>query len=108
MREGSTGSGAGAAGAMTGRFSIWRSFHAVKPAMAAAGSSTRCGMPGSTPSRPRMTATGIQVFDAPNCDPIWPARSLSDETRVTIAAAAIDSIRLGSWATSASPMASRI
>ena len=63
-------------------------------------------MPGMTPSSARMPATGVQVRGEPNWLPIWPARSLSDETRVTIAAAAMESMSAGSCATSASPTAS--
>ena len=55
-----------------------------------------------------MTATGVQVRWLPNWLPIWPARSCDEVTRVTIAAAAIDSIRPGTCATSASPIASTI
>ena len=54
-----------------------------------------------------MPATGVQVRAEPNWLPIWPARSWLEVTRVTIAAAAIDSISDGSCATSASPIASR-
>ena len=55
-----------------------------------------------------MTATGVQVLWLPNWLPIWPVRSwsLSALTRVTIAAAAIDSSKAGNCATSASPIAS--
>ena len=53
-----------------------------------------------------MIATGVHVRAEPNWLPIWPARSMLEVTRVTIAAAAIDSISDGICATSASPIAS--
>jgi hypothetical protein len=64
-----------------------------------------CGMPGSTPSRSRIAATGVQAFGAAELEAIWPDRSSSLLTRVTMEAAAIDSSSAGIWATSASPMA---
>jgi len=57
----STGS-AGAAATGLGRFATLRRCQAAKPAAAAAGRMMKCGMPGNTPSRPRITATGIQVL----------------------------------------------
>ena len=55
-----------------------------------------------------MIATGIHVLWLPNWLPIWPVRSCDELTRVTMAAAAIDSISAGICATSASPIASMI
>lgn len=54
----------------------------------------------------RMPPTAIQTCGEANWLPIWPDRSCGDATRVTIAAAAIDSSSAGICATSASPIAS--
>ena len=77
--------------------------HAMYPAPAAAGMMISAGIPGSRPSSTRMPETGAQVRCELNCPPIWPCKSLGDDTRVTMAAAAIDSSNAGTWATSASP-----
>jgi hypothetical protein len=55
-----------------------------------------------------MQATGVHALTEANWLVIWPERSKGEETRVTIEAAAIDSSRAGTCATSASPIASRI
>ena len=77
----------------------------IRP-MAAPGRKIACGMAGTRPTAPRISATGNHPRGSANCPPIWPVRSRWSETRVTIAAAAIDSSNDGTCATSASPTAS--
>ncbi len=76
--------------------------------MLAADRMMKCGIPGTTPRIARMPATGVQAFAEPNWLVICPARSSGEETRVTIAAAAIESRSAGTCATSASPIARMI
>jgi hypothetical protein len=54
-----------------------------------------------------MPATGAQALLDPNWLLIWPGRSRGEFTRVTMEAAAMESSKAGTWATSASPIASR-
>ena len=96
-----TGSGGGA-GASARRLSC----HQIAVAIAAPGRKIACGMAGTRPTAPRISATGSHPRGSANWPPIWPDRSRLSATRVTIAAAAIDSSSAGTCATSASPTAS--
>ena len=75
-------------------------------ASAAAGRISICGIAGTRPRMNRIPPTAIQTWGEANWLPIWPDRLWGDDTRVTMAAAAIESSKAGIWATSASPIAS--